>query len=149
MKIETKYLGEMDIIESNVIEFPSGLPGFIDENQFVLLDLPGNPIFQVLQSVTSKNVAFIVTNPYHFYQDYTFELDSNLLESLDIQEEKDVVVLTIVTLKEPFQSSTINLKAPVIINLTKNYGKQYILNLEDYPSKASIAPSNPSTRKGE
>ncbi|MUK90801.1 flagellar assembly protein FliW [Ornithinibacillus sp. L9] len=149
MKIETKYLGEVEIEENIIIEFPSGLPGFVDETKFVLLDLPGNPIFQVLQSVRSVNVAFIVTNPYHFYRDYTFELDGNLLEALHIRVEKEVMVLSIITLKEPFHTSTINLKAPVIINQTKMFGKQYILNMEDYPSKASITPTSPSTVKGE
>src|SRR5699024_12007617 len=82
--------------------------------------------------------AFILTNPYHFYQDYTFELDDSVLESLLIQTKEEVAVFTIVTLKQPFKTSTINLKAPVIINSQKKYGKQLILNNDEYHTKASI-----------
>lgn len=124
MHIHTKYLGEMEIEDQKVITFPAGIPGFNDEMEFVLLDLPDNPIFQVLQSIHKVNTAFIVTNPYHFYHDYSFELEEDLLDRLDIQSEKDVVVLTIVTLKDPFHTSTLNLKAPVIINPASKMGKQ-------------------------
>lgn len=141
MNIQTKYLGSLEIEESKVIEFPTGLPGFADETEFVLLDLPDNPIFQILQSMKSAHIAFIVTNPYQIYQDYTFQLDESILEGLQIKNEIEVAVLSIVTLKEPFNTSTLNLKAPIIINTNLKQGKQNILTVEDYPSKASIAPT--------
>ncbi|SET09576.1 flagellar assembly factor FliW [Oceanobacillus limi] len=149
MKIQTKYLGELEIDDSNVIQFPSGLPGFVDQTKFILLDLPGNSVFQILQSITSINIAFVVTNPYHFYKDYEFELDDNLLESIDIKHKQEVVVYSIVTLKEPFANSTMNLKAPLILNSTNKLGKQYILNMDHYPTNASITPVGSSNRKGE
>lgn len=149
MHIHTKYLGEMEIEDQKVITFPAGIPGFNDEMEFVLLDLPDNPIFQVLQSIHKVNTAFIVTNPYHFYHDYSFELEEDLLDRLDIQSEKDVVVLTIVTLKDPFHTSTLNLKAPVIINPASKMGKQYIVNRDEIPAKAPIVTGNFSKVEGE
>ncbi|MEC5422857.1 flagellar assembly protein FliW [Virgibacillus sp. C22-A2] len=150
MHLQTKYLGEVEIDKSKAIQFPAGLPGFIEETEFVLLDLPETRIFQVLQSTNSVNTAFIVTNPYHIYRDYAFDLDSSLLEALQIKNEEDVVVLTIVTLRNPFNKSTLNLKAPVILNSTTKQGKQFIINADDYPTKASIAPDNSSLKvKGE
>ncbi|WP_373893381.1 flagellar assembly protein FliW [Virgibacillus natechei] len=142
MHIHTKYLGEMEIEDNKMIHFSVGLPGFIGETEFVLLDLPDNPVFQVLQSVLNVNTAFIVTNPYHFYQDYSFELEDSLLKSLHILSEKDVVILTIVTLKDPFHESTLNLKAPVIINSASKKGKQYIINRDEIPVQAPITPGN-------
>ncbi|WP_164668084.1 flagellar assembly protein FliW [Virgibacillus doumboii] len=149
MIIQTKYLGEMEIEESNAIKFPSGLPGFIDETDFVLLGLPGNPIFKVLQSTRTPNLAFIAANPYHFYEDYVIDLDDSIIENLQIRNDKEVVVLTIVTLKDPFENSTMNLKAPIIINSQKQRGKQYILNVDHYSSQAAIAPTKSSLEKGE
>lgn len=149
MHIQTKYFGETVVRESRIIQFSAGLPGFIGETEFVLLDLPENPAFQILQSVTSSNTAFIVLNPYHIYHDYSINLDDNLLESLKIDSEKDVAVLAIVTLKNPFHKSTVNLKAPIIINADSKQGKQYILNTDDYSAKAPIAPENLSKVKGE
>lgn len=149
MKIQTKYLGEVQIEETKIIRFSSGIPGFFDETAFVLLDLPDNPAFQILQSVGSENVAFIVTNPYLIYRDYTFHLEDTILENLQIKNEKEVVVLTIVTLKNPFQMSTLNLKAPIIIHSISGQGKQYILNHENYSPKAPIVPEKSTSVKGD
>jgi len=142
MKIQTKYFGEMDIEDSKVIQFPNGLPGFNEKTEYVLLDLPDNPLFQILQSISTDHIAFIVTNPHMIYPNYSFQLDDSILEQLHIQEEKEVIILAIVTLKKPIPESTLNLKAPIIINSSKRLGKQYILNLEEYSSTASIAPAS-------
>jgi len=149
VNILTKYTGEVAIKNQNIISFSHGLPGFAKETKFMLLDLTGNPLFQILQSVKSQDIAFIVTDPYHFYCDYEFEIDNNLLENLQIQDKNDVFVLTIVTLKSPFDKSTINLKAPLIINRTNKQGKQYILTEIDYTTKAPIAPQAVSKAKGD
>lgn len=141
LNIQTKYLGDVEIEDSNIIHFPAGIPGFLDESQFVLLDIPGNPIFQFLQSVSTVDLAFVVTNPYQFYKEYSIELDDATINALKIASEQDILILTIVTVKEPFESSTINLKAPLVINLDKMLGKQYIMNTEEYQSKASIKPT--------
>jgi flagellar assembly factor FliW len=142
VKIQTKYLGGTDVAEEDIIRFPSGLPGFIDETAFILQDLPGNPVFRILQSVKTSRVAFIVTDPYHFFKHYSFKLDESLLESLSIKSEADIVVLTIVTLKDPFHASTINLKAPLIINAAAKRGKQYILNTDEYAAKTALSSTD-------
>lgn len=147
--IDTKYLGKIEIEKKQIIQFPFGLPGFIEEEEFVILDIPGNEAFQTLQSVATPSLAFIVTNPYQFYLDYTFKLDEQILESLAIESEEDVVVFSIVTLKSPFKTSTLNLKAPIIINSTEKQGKQYILNKDDYSTKAPIVSPNMLKVEGE
>jgi len=140
MKVATKYIGEIEVEQEHIIEFQSGLPGFLDEKRFVLLNIPGNTVFKTLQSVKTPNLAFVVTDPYFIYQNYTFELDDNMIARLKLETERDVKVLSIVTLKKPFDKSTINLKAPIIINVNLNQGKQYILNDDTYLTKAPITP---------
>lgn len=149
MPVQTKYLGEIEINEEQIIEFSSGIPGFLDELKFVLLDFPGNPLFQFLQSLKTPELAFIVTNPHHFYRDYEFELDEQVQESLKIKSEKDVLLRAIVTLKQPFQNSTLNLKAPLIINPNARLGKQYILNTDEYSTQAPIVLPSEKVTKGE
>ncbi|HEY4602078.1 MAG TPA: flagellar assembly protein FliW [Cerasibacillus sp.] len=141
MQIKTKYLGDLSIHEDRVIQFPDGLPGFPNHKQFILLELPGNPVFNILQSIQEKDLAFIVTSPYHFYSSYAFDLSQSIIDRLQIETESDVDVLSIVTIAEPFSKSTINLKAPLIFNIRKKYGKQYILNDVDYPIKAPMTSS--------
>lgn len=140
MKIETKYLGTVEITPSDIVYFPQGIPGFPDINEFVLLNLVDNELFLVLQAVEQNDLAFIVTSPYHFYQDYSFDLDDHTIELLELASEKDVVVYTILTLKEPFNHSTINLQAPIIINQAKQRAKQFITNEKKFLTKAPITP---------
>ncbi|RYG74393.1 flagellar assembly protein FliW [Lentibacillus lipolyticus] len=149
MHIQTKYFGEMNVDKGSFIQFPDGLPGFPDEKQFVLLNLSEKSIYQVLQSVENPAIAFVVVNPYDIYQDYVIDLDDNLIDTLQITDKRDVVVMSIVTLKDPFESSTINLKAPIIIHSRTSQGKQYILHTDEYPTKASILPPASSCVKGE
>ena|SRR5699024_1669275 len=149
MNIKTKYFGEIEVDETKRIQFPAGLPGFVDESSFILLDLPGNHVFQLLQSLQTPSIAFVVTTPYSFYPNYAVELDDNVMESLKIHREEDVSLLVIVTLAAPFEKSTLNLKAPVILNVDQQCGKQYILNTEEYSSKEPINPSANESVKGE
>jgi len=136
--IQTKYIGEITIDNSELITFPTGLPGFSEEKSFVLLNLSGDSVFQVLQSATTPNLAFILTEPYHFYEDYVFELDDNVVDTLKISNEKEVVVFSIVTIQEPFSDSTLNLKAPIIVHSQSKVGKQYIIHDDVYSTKAPI-----------
>lgn len=139
MLIETKYFGKMEIEGDKVISFESGIPGFLHEKQFVLLDIPGNDLLQILQSLNGPDLAFFITNPHHFYRNYAFSLEDNVIEALQISSENDVAVLSIMTVKEPFQTSTINLQAPIIINNRTKLGKQIILKEEQFSMHASIS----------
>ncbi|MGM8364588.1 flagellar assembly protein FliW [Virgibacillus sp. W0181] len=149
MDIQTKYLGEIEIDQEKIIQFPEGLPGFIEEKEFVLLHIPDNDIFQTLQSVKTPTLAFIIANPYRFYENYIFDLDESVVQKLQIKKPEDVAVYTIVTVKEPFSKSTLNLKAPLVIHSAHKQGKQYILNLDDYPAKAPLVPPETTKAKGD
>ncbi|MFD1067694.1 flagellar assembly protein FliW [Oceanobacillus locisalsi] len=143
MKITSAYLGEIEIDTSKIITFPSGIPGFSEVRQFVLLELPDNPMFHILQSVDDASLAFIITDPYYFYQDYTFELEPSAMEVLHIEDRNDVAIYTIVTVNKPFADSTINLKAPIVIHVKENLAKQVVLQQDDYSSRASIHQPSP------
>ncbi|WP_088009528.1 flagellar assembly protein FliW [Indiicoccus explosivorum] len=138
MNIQTAFFGETTIDEKGLIRFEHGLPGFDDERRFVILPLEGNDAFHVLQSVDTEQVAFVVTNPFLFGE-YTFEIDEATVHALGIEGEEDVAIISIVTVKEPFDSSTVNLKAPVILNTRTGKGKQVILDKADYPIRRPLA----------
>ena len=139
MNIKTAYMGEVEILEDEVLTFEHGLPGFEDEKKFVILEIGGNKNFKVLQSIMTEKLAFIVTNPYNLLDNYSFDLEESIVYSLQITDEQEVAVLAIVSLKESLASSTVNLKAPIIININKNIAKQVILNNEDYPIRYVIS----------
>ena len=132
MIVQTAYFGELEIDESQIIHFEHGIPGFEEEKQFILQSIEEDSGFQVLQSVQTPELTFIVVNPYAVVIGYSFDLDEATVHALRLQEEKDVAVLAIVTLKETLAKSTVNLKAPVIVNTKNNHAKQVILNDDVY-----------------
>ncbi|WP_191560064.1 flagellar assembly protein FliW [Metabacillus idriensis] len=138
MNIQTKYHGELDIKEEQVITFEQGIPGFLEEKAFVLLPLDEETSFFILQSIQTAGIAFVVTSPFFFFKDYEFDLDEASKERLNIQSEQDVEVYVILTVKEPFNESTANLQGPIILNRETKLGKQLILNQTEYTTKHRI-----------
>ncbi|HZG59676.1 MAG TPA: flagellar assembly protein FliW [Anoxybacillus sp.] len=139
MKITSKFLGEIEINEEQIIYFPNGLPGFEDERQFVIFSLEEESPFAVLQSIQHSHVGFVIVYPFSFYPNYAFDLAEEDIEKLKLSSPDDCVTYTIMTLKEPFAKSTINLKAPIVINAKEKIGKQLILHDSNYPIRFPLS----------
>jgi flagellar assembly factor FliW len=148
MNIQTKYFNEITIEEKNIIHFEHGIPGFLEEKQFVLLPLTEDNVYYVLQSVQTSELAFVVTNPFLFFKDYDFNLADATVEQLEIKDATDVAVYSILTLQDPFEKTTANLQAPIIINTKNNHAKQVILNDEKYTTKHPLFKASPASVKG-
>ncbi len=138
MSIQTKFHGEVDIETISQWTFPKGLPGLEDEKMFVLLPIEGNESLQVMQSVKRPEIALIVSNPYALVSDYSFEIDEPTIELLDIEMQEDVMVLAVMTLKQPIETSTVNLQAPLVFNIKTKTAKQMILNDTKYQMRQAI-----------
>ncbi|MEK3888038.1 flagellar assembly protein FliW [Bacillus sp. FSL K6-3431] len=135
MNIQTKYHGEVEITEETILYFEKGIPGFADEKKFTLLPLPEQTFVTVLQSVETPALAFVIADPYSFYEKYDFALDDTTVELLQINRAEDVSAFVILTVHDPFETSTANFAAPIIVNVKNNHAKQVILNDEKYKSK--------------
>ncbi|MFC7373028.1 flagellar assembly protein FliW [Fictibacillus iocasae] len=137
MIIHTKFDEELEIKETDVISFNTGIPGFEEEREFVLLPIE-DTAFSLLQSLNTKELGFFTADPFVFYPEYDFDLSVSEAEKLEINEPKDVLVQAILTAADPFQHSTINLQAPLIINLKNQNGKQVVLTNTPYTTRQSI-----------
>lgn len=139
MKLSTKYHGELEIQENQYFTFEEGIPGFSQEKKFVLLDLTDDQSFSVLQSTQTPGLAFVVTSPFLTYPEYEFQLDDQLVEQMGITKE-GVVIYSIVTVKDPFAESSINLQAPVMMDMNTRKAKQIILNQTNYQIRTPLFP---------
>ncbi|WP_146552428.1 flagellar assembly protein FliW [Rummeliibacillus sp. SL167] len=128
MKIDTKFLGQVEVEKERFITFEEGIPGFPDEKQFVLIPFGENTPFIILQSTNTPQTGFVLAFPYLFKADYAFDLSDEDVEALSIEKQEDIITYAIVTLKDTLPNSTINLLAPIVINTKKQQGKQIILN---------------------
>lgn len=131
MKITTAYMGDVEINPTQIIKFEHGLPGFEDEKEFIQLPLSEESAYQVLQSVKTAGLAFIITSPYAIIADYNFDLEDSVIQALDIKSVDEVAVFVIVSLKDTLENSTVNMKAPIVLNIENQKAKQIILE-EDF-----------------
>lgn len=123
------------------IKFEKGIPGFEHLREFSILDVEDNEQFKIIQSIEEENISFVVANPFEIYKEYMIDLNDEIIKELDIQNSEDVLVLSIITLGKTLEKSTLNLKAPLIINIKNNLAKQLILQSEKYETKHPLIRS--------
>jgi flagellar assembly factor FliW len=138
MLIKTKYHGKIEIEKEDILTFEKGLPGFFEEKEFIVLPLSEDQSFSIMQSVSTEYLAFVIANPFHYFQEYDFQLEDPVVEELELNSEKEVQVYSFLTVEDPFDKTTANLQAPVIINTTNHKAKQVILNNGHYKTKHLI-----------
>jgi flagellar assembly factor FliW len=132
MKIETRYHGIREYSDEDIITFKKGLPGFEMLKKFILFQVEGNDFFSVLHSIEDENIGFTVVSPFNIIKAYEVNLKDTLVEELDINKEDDVVLLNTVTLNSKIENITVNLKAPIVINIKERLGKQIIIDKQEY-----------------
>lgn len=116
------------------IKFNKGIPGFDSLKVFSLDPLEGNERFKILQAKDSE-ISFVTTSPFEIYSEYEINLNEETIKELQIDKPEDVLVLNIITLGKTLESSTMNLQAPIVINIKNNLGKQYIMQNSKYETK--------------
>lgn len=138
MEIETIQLGVVGYEAKDVLSFEEGLYGFTEAKQFIIIgeSTPEFP-FQWLQSLESSELSFVITSPFLFVDQYDFEIPEAITEKMCIKSIEDVAIYSLVVIPEVIEQTTLNLKAPLLINKSNRQGKQLILN-EDYPYKYKI-----------
>ena len=120
------------------ILFEKGIPGFENYRYFNVNIVEGNKKIYNIVSKEDSNIGFISISPFDIKKDYEIDLDDEFIKELDIKDEKDVLVICLITLGKSLKDSTANLKAPIIINIKNNRGKQLILQDDKYKIKEII-----------
>ncbi|MFC0212906.1 flagellar assembly protein FliW [Paenibacillus chartarius] len=117
----------LDFLHNRVIQFQGNILGFEQLNEFVIQIVEENGPYAYLQSTEDEHIGFLVAAPFAFYSDYAFEIDDSDRNHLQLNAPDDAAVVAIVTIQEPFESSTMNLLAPIVINVKTSQGKQIVL----------------------
>ena len=133
MKLQTKYFGEIEYDADDVLSFPSGLYGFDDEREFLLIPFEGSEgSLLCLQSRKTSALAFILMDPFALQPDYTPVLQRAELSALGVKNSGDLCYYVMCVVKQPVGDSTVNLKCPVAINPDTRVCVQVILDSEEY-----------------
>jgi flagellar assembly factor FliW len=126
MKINTTRFGALEMQPEDVLHFPGGMLGLEDCRDWVLLADAENDALGWLQSVTHSEIALAVVSPRRFVPDYQVRVSRLELEALEMTDLREAQVLSIVGKND--RGITLNLKAPVVINLQRRLGRQVITN---------------------
>ena len=142
MQLETVRLGTVEIDEASIIHFPKGIPGFEELKRFAVIQPDEEAAFSFLQSVDDAGICFIITNPFWFYKDYAFDLPDSVREELRLEKVEEVSIWTIMSVQGEVDTATINLQAPVVINVEEKLGMQVILHQSPYHTKHKLIASS-------
>jgi flagellar assembly factor FliW len=137
MQIQTSRFGAVTIEVDDILLFPRGLIGFEDCRHWVLLADEENPALGWLQSVGRGDVAMATLSPRRFWPDYRLRLDRGQLLPLELSHWDQAYVLALLSRSD--RSLTVNLKAPVIVNLDRRLGRQVVAS-DDQPLALDLTP---------
>lgn len=133
MKLETKYFGQIEYEQEDVLTFSDGLFGFEDERSFLLLPFEGSGGNMLcLQSVQTRGLAFVAMNPLSLCPDYDPVLQAEELKALDVADSRELGYYVLCAVKNPVAQSTVNLKCPVAVNPQSRKARQVILETDRY-----------------
>jgi len=141
MIIKTKYFGEMDFAENEIIRFPEPLLGFEAYSEYVLLQFYDEPdSFFCLQSINNTDVAFILVDPVNVIENYTASLTPEDLKILEAGDDTFLDFYAIAVVREELGDSTVNLRCPIAVNShpEKRVGKQLVMDDTSYSMRHPI-----------
>jgi flagellar assembly factor FliW len=135
MIVQTTRFGAVGIQAEDMLLFPSGLIGFEDCRHWVLLADRDSDAVGWLQNTARADVALAVVSPRRFAPEYKVRVAKEYVAGLQFAEIDQAFVLAIVSKNDG--RLTINLKAPVIINLDRRLGRQVITS-DDQPLQFAL-----------
>ena len=82
-KVNTLRFGEIEVDEDKIVHFEDGIPAFEDEHEFLIIPYDEESPYVFLQSLTTPELAFLMTVPFVFFPEYEFELDDEMQNKID------------------------------------------------------------------
>lgn len=141
-KVSTVRFGEIEVAEDKIVRFEEGMPAFEKEHEFVVIPYDEKSPYYFMQSLTTPDLAFLMTVPYIFFPEYEFQLDDDVTKKLEINTPEDIILYTLLTIPNgDITKMTANLMAPVVINNNTLAAKQVVLEKSRYTTKHPLFQS--------
>ena len=142
-KVSTSRFGEIEVDEKKIVHFQNGIPAFEDEHEFIILPYEEDSPYYFMQSVNSPDLAFLLTIPFLFFPEYSFEIDDATIKELEIKNYDNVFYYSMITIPNgSIRYMTANLLAPVVLNSENMQAKQVVLEKSNYTTKHRLFPES-------
>lgn len=147
--IHTVNFGEIEVPGDKILNFKEGVPGFPQIHRFTTLEFEDLKPFQYLQALDQPPIALLIVNPFFVDPDYKFQLSNSDMEDIQTTTPEDVAVYAVATIPDNPEQATVNLMAPIVINVKKRCGKQVILHESGYSVKHPLFKASKSEAQSE
>ncbi|HTU83320.1 MAG TPA: flagellar assembly protein FliW [Candidatus Acidoferrales bacterium] len=130
--------GEIAYTQTDVIEFPWGMPGFAACTRWLVLALESQPNFVWLQSLDDVRVALPAASPRSLFDWYQPELPASAFVALGITAAGDFTTLCVVVVGKDAAEMSMNLAAPILINVRARKALQITLPGGEYSAREKL-----------
>lgn len=139
MIVSTTRFGDIEVEDGEIIRFKKGILGFDEVTRFVFIPHEKGSPFCFLQAVDDPDLVFVATNPLWLRPDYQVEAYPEDIADLMIESDDDVTALVLVTVPKDPREMTVNLLAPILINVKNGFAKQVVQRESRYSVRHRVA----------
>ena len=141
MKANTRIFGEIEIADEKIITMERGMIGFPNLNHFALIfdEEKGQKQTSImwLQSMDDTDIVFPVMDPHAVKEDDNPNVNEEIVAPIGELNEENTFVLVTVTVPKKIEDFSVNLKAPIVVNMDNRKAVQLIVE-DDYPVKYKV-----------
>lgn len=134
-RFHSSRFGAQEVPIEKVFNICGGIIGFPEFTNYTVLEY--TPPFSWLHCVDRGDLAFVVVNAAEFGAEYVVPLPIGDRD-IDLRAEDDVAIMNLVSVRPDPTMTTVNLKAPVIVNLRNRRGRQIVLDNSRYPVRMPL-----------
>jgi flagellar assembly factor FliW len=133
--IESTRFGTVEIDSSIILDFPSGMIGFSEQQRFAILKQREDSVFMWLHSIDDPALAFPIVLPWVFYWDYEVDLADADMEAIGVTRADQISIYCVVNVGADVRNASVNLFSPVVINNAERRARQVINTIAGYTTR--------------
>lgn len=141
VEVNTRIFGKIGIEDDKIIRLERGILGFPDLKDFTLIhnvDKEEGDGIKWLQSIQEPEFAMPVLDPEMVKADYAPSFQEELLAPIGELTNDNTLILVTVSVPADVKKTTVNLRAPIIINTDSMKAVQLISDDESLSIKYAI-----------
>jgi len=144
--VRSQALGDVEVTLDSALLFADPMAGFPRCLRYALVphvrpDGSEDGAVAWLQALDAPFHAFVVTDPWGIVPEYSPEISDADAEDLGLASFQDARVFGILTVPGNPKEISINLRAPIVVNVARRVAKQVVLLNDEYHTRHLVSGS--------
>jgi flagellar assembly factor FliW len=147
-ELDTTHIGRISYAEQDKLEFAAGLPGFDQEREFLAIEVPSAKPILLFQSLQTPGLCFMTLPVLVVDPKYKLNMAREDLRAIGFEDGQqpaigqDVLCVGILSVSED-QPPTVNLLAPLVVNIKTHRAVQAIQVESNYSHQQALPEPEP------